>query len=401
MANTVLSQLFKPVKAAEPAALAAEIVPDKIETWFQKQLPPFFKEEFLSLHNWQWVGIGLAFTIGLLVQFAAFHLVGLSVRLARFSRGVWVRETLQAIQRPLSWLFASLFWFLSLYILHIEGFFFTFLSLILKIMVSFCVIWCFLDVSTVFILFFTQYAQKKDLGLDRDVIEVLGKTLKFFVVVLGALIAIQNLGINVMSVIAGLGLGGLALALAAKDTAANLFGSMMIFGDKPFRVGDFIKFDGIEGNVESIGFRSTKIRTFYDSLVTIPNATLANANIDNMGRRQFRRLRFMLGLTYDTPSAKMAKFTQKLRDLFAQDPTIRSDPNQVVFFDYSASSLDVQVTVFVKPTATDTELDIRERVLYGIARVAEEVGVSFAFPTQSLHVESLPGMLSASRTIQE
>lgn len=397
----LLSQVLEPAKEVAPAMLAAELVPDKVETWFQKQLPPFMKEEILGLHNWQWIGLGLTFAAGLLVQFLAFQLVGLSVRLTRFSRGTWMREILQAVQRPVSWLFASLFWFLSLYILRLEGFYFSFLSLVLKVMISFHVISCFLALCGVCTLFLIQYSQKKDLGIDRDVIDVLGKSLKFFVVVFGALITIQNLGVNVMSVIAGLGLGGLALALAAKDTAANLFGSVMIFGDRPFRVGDYVKFSGIEGNVESIGFRSTRIRTPYDSLVTIPNATVANANIDNLGRRQYRRLQFILGLTYDTPSSKLARFTEKLTSFFSTLSTIRQDHNQAVFFNYSASSLDVQVTVFIKPTSAETELDIREKVLYGIAKVAEDLGIGFAFPTQSLYVESLPGMLNAARTIQE
>ena len=132
---------------------------------------------------------------------------------------------------------------------------------------------------------------------------------------LGILIVLQNMGVNVFSLLAGLGLGGLAFALAAKDTAANLFGSIMILTDRPFKIGDWVKMDGVEGTVEEIGFRSTRVRTFYNSLITIPNATIANVQIDNLGVRQYRRTTATLGVTYDTSMEKMNQFVEGIRKI--------------------------------------------------------------------------------------
>src|SRR5690606_2130508 len=141
-----------------------------------------------------------------------------------------------------------------------------------------------------------------------------------FVVVVGALVGAQNLGIEVFSVLAGLGIGGLAVALAARDSLANFFGSIMIMVDRPFRVGHWIISKGEEGIVEDIGFRSTKIRTFYNSVVSIPNSELAIAPVDNMGLRRFRRVRTTIGVTYDTPPEKIEAFLEGIKNIIKANP---------------------------------------------------------------------------------
>ena len=153
---------------------------------------------------------------------------------------------------------------------------------------------------------------KTESDLDDQLVPLVIKTSRIAIVILGLLTLIQELGINVFSLLAGLGVGGLAIALAAKDTAANFFGSLMILFDQPFKIGDWIKISDMEGTVEDIGFRSTRIRTFYDSQIIIPNSTVASSQIDNLGKRNFRRTVETLGLTYSTSKENLELFILSL-----------------------------------------------------------------------------------------
>jgi MscS family membrane protein len=193
-----------------------------------------------------------------------------------------------------------------------------------------------------------------------------------------------------MSLLAGLGLGGLAFALAAKDTAANVFGSIMILWDRPFVVGDWIRVGAAEGTVEEIGFRSTRIRTFYDSQISVPNSQMANVEVDNLGRRLYRRTRQILGVTYDTSPEKMELFLEGLKNIIKASPVTRKDYFHVVFAGYGSSSLEVMLYYFLKVSDWSQELIAKQNINLEILRLAKELNVDFAFPTQTLHVESMP-----------
>ncbi|HNI88638.1 MAG TPA: mechanosensitive ion channel family protein, partial [Leptospiraceae bacterium] len=221
------------------------------------------------------------------------------------------------------------------------------------------------------------------------------------VVILGSLFAMQNLGVNVMSVLAGLGVGGLALALAAKDTAANLFGSIMIFLDRPFKIGDTIILGGIEGDVEEIGFRCTRIRTFYDSVVSIPNSEVANSKIDNMGLRRYRRTNTTLGLTYDTPPEKIEAFLEGIKNILRKNELVVQDRIHVIFKGFGNSSLDILLNYFATVTEWGQDMILRQNVYLEIINLAKELNISFAFPTQTLHVETLAGQTPIKRDHRE
>ena len=152
-------------------------------------------------------------------------------------------------------------------------------------------------------------------SLDNNIFLMIKKIVGISVIIIGALLLIQSLGYNITSVLAGLGIGGVAVALAAKDTISNFFGSIVILIDRPFEIGDWIHFDGTEGTVDSVGFRSTQIKTFYDSIISIPNFILANAQIDNLGKRQHRRTRFTLGVTYSTDPKKIEAFVEGIKKI--------------------------------------------------------------------------------------
>lgn len=236
-----------------------------------------------------------------------------------------------------------------------------------------------------------QRARKTDSKLDDQVVPLLSRSAKVAIVVLGVVFVMQNAGVEVASLVAGLGLGGLAFALAAKDTVENLFGWMTIFADRPFSIGDWVVLDsGVEGTVEEVGFRSTRIRTFANSLVSVPNGKVATAVIDNLGLRQRRRVKITLGLTYDTPRDRLHAFVDAVRAAVKAHPRVSPEVQEIHFTNFGGSSLDILVYFFLEVPNWHEELAARGELFAEFLRIAEEVGVSFAFPSQSVYVESMP-----------
>jgi MscS family membrane protein len=233
-------------------------------------------------------------------------------------------------------------------------------------------------------------AAKTATKLDDQLVPIVRKSLKLVVSIIGTVFILQNLNVDVGSLLAGLGLGGLAFALAAKDTVANFFGSIMIFIDKPFHVGDWIQIgDDVEGTVEEVGFRTTRVRTFYNSMLTVPNARVTDSCVDNLGARQYRRYKADLSLTYNTPPAKISAFCEGVRQLIESLPGMRKDFYLVEFTEFGDSGLNIMVYSFMHTPDWDTELRVRTNFNLAILQLAEDLGVEFAFPTRTLHVDSV------------
>ncbi len=217
------------------------------------------------------------------------------------------------------------------------------------------------------------------------------KTLVALFVVLGVLLTVQSLGYNVSTILQGLGLGGLAFALAAQDTIANLFGSIVVAIDQPFKLGEVIKIGDNTGTVEDIGLRSTKLRLLDKSLIVMPNKMVASESIINFSRFTGRRVEQVIGLTYDTTAGQMEGIVEEFRRLILAEEEV--DPASVVcyFRDYSAASLDIWMVFNVRNPDFHKHMALRQRLSLAFMRAVEARGLSFAFPTQTVHVASLPG----------
>ena len=238
-------------------------------------------------------------------------------------------------------------------------------------------------------------AARTESTLDDQLVPLIRKTLKFFVIIVGGLVILrEGLNVDIWPILTGLSIGGLALALAAQDTLKNFFGSIMIFIDKPFQVGHWVTSGDIDGTVEEVGFRSTRIRTFRNSLTYVPNAKLADSTIDNHGLRQYRRFYTTITITYDTPPAVVELFVEGLREIVQRHPDTRKDYFNVFFNDLGSHSLNIMFYIFFDVPTWPEELRARHEVLIEIMKLAEELGVRFAFPTQTLFVEEVPGQTS-------
>ncbi|MCC5919316.1 MAG: mechanosensitive ion channel family protein [Cyclobacteriaceae bacterium] len=235
-----------------------------------------------------------------------------------------------------------------------------------------------------------KMAEKTESTLDDQLVPLVKKVLRIFVIVVGGLAILSNLNFNILPLITGLSIGGLAVALAAQDTLKNFFGSVMIFIDKPFQIGDWITTGGVDGTVEEVGFRATRIRTFRDSLIYIPNGKLADTDIDNHGKRRYRRFFTTITITYDTPAEVVDTFVNGLRGIVERHPDTRKDFYNIFLNDLGAHSLNIMFYVFFPVPTWGEELRVRHELLLDIINLAEELNVRFAFPTQTLHMETFP-----------
>ncbi len=232
--------------------------------------------------------------------------------------------------------------------------------------------------------------------LDVSLVPLISSSLRILVVITSGIVIAQNLGYSVSGLVASIGLGGAALALASKDTLSNLFGSLMIIVDKPFSVGDWIKGGDFEGVVEEIGFRSTRIRTFGKTIENIPNNLLANIKVENMDRRKdrglnVRRIKMTLGVTYSTTADQMERAVEAIREILEHDEGVDQRMTTLVnFTDFGSSSLDIFLYFFSNNADWAYYLDVRQRVNLKIMRKLEEMGLEVAFPSSSVYIESLP-----------
>ena len=263
-------------------------------------------------------------------------------------------------------------------------------DLFIKSFVTFLIFWILYRIVNTFSNLFNFFSSKFGKELNKDIQIFITKSMRLLIVVLGIMAILQEWGINVSAFVASLGLGGLAFALAAKDTVANLFGSLVIFTDRPFKIGDWIETPGVEGMIEEIGIRSTKIRTFAQALVSMPNATLANTPITNWSRMGKRRVKTRLGLTYNTTVEQMQEIIHGIKIMLKTHPDIHQETILVSFDEFENSSLSIFLYFFTTTTVWLEYLNVREDVNFKIMQIVSKNGAQFAFPSQSLYVESLP-----------
>lgn len=225
-------------------------------------------------------------------------------------------------------------------------------------------------------------------SLDQVLVVFLANVFKFVLIALSASIIAQEFGYDVNGFVAGLGLGGLAFALAAKDAAANIFGGIVIIVDKPFSVGDWIYTPSVEGTVEEVRFRSTKVRTFAKALVTVPNAAIANEPITNWTRMGKRRVTFHLGVTYTTPRKKLQRCVERIEEMLKIHPEVDKEMIFVFFDQFNSSSLDIFIYFFTVTTVWGEYLQVKEDINFKIMEILEQEGVSVAFPSRSIYFEN-------------
>lgn len=259
---------------------------------------------------------------------------------------------------------------------------------ILRSLFIFCFIWGLYNLSDTTNGLTMRLLHKAGLQFDTALSNIVSTTLRIIMIVLGFVMVAKEWNYDITAFIASLSIGSLAVALAAKDSLANVFGSLVIIIDKPFVIGDIIAANGIEGTVEKITFRSTCLRTYPQELVYIPNSLLSNTPITNFSKREKRRIDFLLGLTYDTTHQQMEHFVKRVKEYLIDHDGLHAQDVTVNFQDFGASSLDIKIVCYTKASTYAGFMATRQQINLGIMDILEEEHLSCAFPSTSLYFET-------------
>jgi len=353
----------------------------------REELPEPLTERSFLLENWRWLALLIIIALGVVADWLVSFLLRFALtHWSRRSRSPAFQQIPENMLRPLGLQAMAVIWWIGINLIGLPEQALLILLVAVKFLASAAGVWAAYRLVDLASAWFKEKAAETENKLDDVLAPLASRILKIFVTVIGIVFIADNLNLDVSGLLAGLGLGGLAFALAAKDMVQNLFGSITVLLDRTFVVGDWIKVGEVEGTVEKIGFRSTGVRTFYNSLITLPNSHFITADVDNMGKRRYRRLSTQFGLTYDTPSERIEAFCEGIRELVRQHPYMRKDNFHVYLNGLGASSLDVLVYVFWETPDWATELRERHRFLLDCLRLAQRLGVEFAFPTQTLYL---------------
>lgn len=293
----------------------------------------------------------------------------------------------EAIELPASILIFVLFFYFALNTIIIPETISKLLYESIDIMVIMGATWFVLNFTDSFIQHYViPLIDKTESTFDDHIIIPLRKLLKLIIICVGLLMAIKSAGYDISTLLAGLGIGGLAVALAAQDTVKNFISGVLLIIDKPFKLNQWIEFDGVEGVVEDIGIRSTKIRTFNDSLIIVPNATVINANIENHSEMKKRRVKTIIGLTYDTPVDK-CKLAKEIIRTILEDHRATLPPYRITFNEFGAHSLNFRLEYFIRNMGFDYYLNAVDDINMRIKEEFEKEGIEMAFPTQTIYLK--------------
>lgn len=360
-------------------------------------LPTSADQKFLGVRIWKYLGFIFLLFFSILIYWLLTQVTNFSLKRVSWIKRIIGENTKQDVFKIARYFsLYVVFWVIKLFIPYLLlpirlG------SVIYKgLQIAQTIFLVFLAIALLSIIgrYLKQIADQTENRMDEQLLPVVLRIIKILVVLIGLFHILHLLEVNVTALIAGISIGGLALALAAQDTVKNLIGSVLIFMDKPFQVGDYITGSGFEGTVEEVGFRSTRLRHVDTSIISIPNGQLINMTLKNLGVRIYRMMSAKLGIMYNTPSTKVEAFITDLRRMILEHPKMHDDNRYVFLNSLDDSAITIMFRAYFLTNNFQEELALKQEIYLEILSIAEKHGVSFAFPSQSIYVENLPDSLS-------
>jgi len=332
-----------------------------ILTWFVRRIAPFFARRIIQF---MWRGI----------------------RAFSGSDNTLNEQLTEAIIPPLRLLIAGIGLSLIFLIVDFPSFLGNIRSQLIATVIALGIFWGILRFVDVF-AHYLETSNRFNL-LDSTLVRFGNQLLKMIILIFGFVIIMREWGYDLAGLIAGLGIGGLAVALAAQDTLANLFGYLVIITDAPFKVGHLIEVDGVEGFIEDISLRSTRLRQRDRSLTIIPNRTIVDSTVKNWSRLTSRQVKMVVGVTYSTTDEQIVKIVEDIRAMIDEHKRVTKQRRTVEFVEFGASSLDILVICFVDTVLWEDLLAIKMDINLRIMRILTKHNVEIAFPTRSIVIES-------------
>ena len=347
--------------------------------------------QFEGIEAWTQLGIsiGILLIVLLLRKVFTTYIFKFFLKIAEKRKIDFAANLMLAIEQPVRWLIVLIGVIISMHYFPIDDIPSDIIRLrIYRSVFVLLFFWTIFNISSILTILFPKLVGKFGLEVDQIVMPFFTKIIKLIIVALGASIIAEEWGFNVNGFVAGLGLGGLAFALAAKDTVSNFFGGIVIVTEKPFTIGDWIKTPSVEGTIEDITFRSTKVRTFAQALVTVPNATLSNEPIINWSKMGKRQIAFHLGVNVATPKDKLETVIKRIEKMLIDHPEVHPETILVKFDEFSHTGFNVYLYFFSNETNYGDYLAIKEDINFKILDILEEEDVQIAIPSQAFILQT-------------
>jgi MscS family membrane protein len=346
---------------------------------------------FLDLALWQWIGLVALLVVAAAVSWVIAAIAARGVR--TLARVAGADEQLAvATAGPIRAITGLLLFSATSYALALPVSAQAIVNGVAKALTIFAAAWLLLRLVDVLMYGIERRFVARGQAVAVSVVPLGRRAVKAFLLVLALIALLQNFGFDVTGLLAGLGIGGLAVALAAQKTVENLFGGVTLIADQPVRVGDFCRFGERLGTVEELGLRSTRVRTLDRTVVTIPNGEFASLQLENFARRDRIWLRATLGLRYETTPDQLRHVLIELKRLLLAHPKVHPDPARARFVGFGAHSLDVEIFAYVRTTDINEFLAVQEDVYLRVMDVVATSGTGFAFPSQTIYAAGDGGL---------
>jgi MscS family membrane protein len=360
--------------------------PVSLRELLRQWVPHGLKRGGFVLRGYQWIGLFVLVLLGIVIERVVLFALRPLLRRVTKGEGSIYDELLGDFERPVGWVLGTGVFLACLPVLDIEPRYRETLELSASVVLAVGGVWAAYRLVDVASWHLERRARLTANRFDDMLVPLLRRTLKVLVLIVGVVFVTSQLTTDLWGIFAGLSIGSLALGFAAKDSIENLFGTFTVLLDNPFKLGDLVKVGGYNGTIEQVGFRSTRLRTDQDTLVTMPNSRFIASDIENLSQRRRRRVGFVLGATYDTPPHTLEAFCEGLRELVRRHPWTYKHDFQAWFESFGPVSLDVRLVCFLECLDAATFQRERHRLNLDILRLAGELEVSFAFPTQTIHM---------------
>ena len=365
------------------SAASSEVLPS---IWLAERFPIDMRKTRFLLPTYQWICLAAVVLLGLLADRLARLALDAFMKLWFRIRHGSSAPVIPGMWRPVGLFMQFLTWYVATKYIGLPTTLLTVLLIGLKYFAVIAGIWTSFHLIDLAARMAAHRAAATKSRFDDLLVPLLSKSLKLLATCIGIVVCINAFGWEVVGLLGGLGIGGMALAFASQDAISNVFGSLTVLLDRPFEVGDWIVSEGVEGTVETVGFRSTRVRTFYDSVITVPNSRFTTSTVDNLGQRQYRRFKTLIGVQYDTTPEQLDAFCEGVRELIRRHPYTRKDYYHVYVNDFDDSSLNILLYCFFDCSDWSIELRERHRLLVDIMKLASRLRVEFAFPTRTIQM---------------
>jgi len=363
-----------------------------VDFFVENQIQYVFTD--IQSYKFKYIGIAIAvFALFVLLKkvFAkyVFKIIMKLVNKTKFNADTKIVE---AFQKPLTNFFEVLGFYFAFKILTMAGIPISIITIdkFFSTAIIILITWGTNNLTGESSVLFERMHKAYDIKVDKVLFPFMSKTLRLIVLALAITIIAEKWGYNIQGFVTGLGLGGLAFALAAKDAAANIIAGVFIILDKPFTIGDWVSSDVLEGSIEEISFRTTKIRAIDESLIIVPNSKLTDEAVVNFSRRGKRRVNFNLELTYKTSREKLETCVGNIQHMLEDNPQVSKDGILVRFDKFNATSLDILICFFTDTADFDEYFKIKEDVNFKIVEILQRAEIIMAFESKSVYIESLP-----------